>query len=192
MPHCACFRQRDVEQHRETRRKRRRTMKPTLVTMGAVALTLMAANLAAQDRNKNLNPVFPGRTQTNTNGVGAPGLNRGLIIGGATNSAATNGIGQGAPGRGTFWIRARVRAQRRRTDRRKHRAWHATFGRYSTRRGRMRHALAMRQPWALAHPLVTRRKFGNNFFVAVEAPEYFRRISFRKEHGRTAQYCAVI
>jgi hypothetical protein len=71
-------------------------MKLSLLKLGTMAMALTAANVLAQDNYKNLNPVFPGSTGTNINGVG---LNRGILIGGSTNSATTNVLGQGAPGR---------------------------------------------------------------------------------------------
>ena len=74
-------------------------MKINLLTLGAATLSLTTATLFAQI-DKTLTPVYPGNvnTITNTNGVGAPGLSRGIIIGGATNSAKTNGLNLGAPG----------------------------------------------------------------------------------------------
>jgi hypothetical protein len=68
-------------------------MNYNLVKFGAVVLALAAANLFGQDVLKNLNPVFPGTVQTNTNGLGAPGTSVGVIIGGVTNSITTNGLG---------------------------------------------------------------------------------------------------
>ena len=68
-------------------------MKFNRMKLGVAALALTATSVFAQDSPRNLNPVFPGSAQTNTNG-----LNRGIIISGNTNSAVTNVIGQGAPG----------------------------------------------------------------------------------------------
>src|SRR6185436_19733188 len=68
-------------------------MKYNFTKLGTLAVALAAANLCAQDNYKNLNPGGV-VTLTNTNGFA-----RGIIIRGATNSAGTNGLGQGAPGR---------------------------------------------------------------------------------------------
>ncbi len=69
-------------------------MKNNIAKFGTVAFTLAVTNLFAQDSYRNLNPVFPSITQTNTNSLGAPGL-----ISRGTNSVPTNSVGQGAPGR---------------------------------------------------------------------------------------------
>ena len=68
-------------------------MKFNRMKLGIVTLALAVTGVFAQDRYRNLNPVYPGSTQTNTNGPG-----REIIISGHTNSAVTNFIGQGAPG----------------------------------------------------------------------------------------------
>lgn len=68
-------------------------MKFNRMKLGVVTLALALTGVVAQDSRKNLNPVFPGNAQTNTNG-----LNRGIIISASTNAAVTNAIGQGAPG----------------------------------------------------------------------------------------------
>lgn len=83
----------EVASSRMVARQRRRTMKLSLLKFGTMALALTAASVSAQDSYRNLNPVFPGGTGTNTNGA-RPG-----IITSSTNSATTNGLGQGAPGR---------------------------------------------------------------------------------------------
>ena len=55
-------------------------MKLNFAKLGTIVLAVTAATVFAQDSFKNLKPVFPGSTRN------------------STNSAATNFLGQGAPG----------------------------------------------------------------------------------------------
>ena len=68
-------------------------MKLNLAKLGTLFLALTATAVFAQDRYKNLNPVFPGGTQTNTNGLATSGITLN-----STNATTTNDLGQGAPG----------------------------------------------------------------------------------------------